>query len=110
MKVSYKFADRTTSEVEISDELSSIIISSRTAEESSDRKERHHCWSLDAILYEGMEYDTYDDPAEKLKHDELRQCVNSAFSYLTEIQQRRILMLADGLSEREIVRREYNLR
>lgn len=106
MKVSYEFADGTTSEVEVSDELGSMIISSRTAEESSDRKERRHCWSLDAILYEGTEYGIDDDPAEKLKQDELHQRVNSAFSRLTEIQQRRILMLAGGLSEREIARRE----
>ena len=56
MKVSYEFADGTTFEVEVSDELGPMIISSRTAEESSDRKERRHCWSLDAILYEGTEY------------------------------------------------------
>jgi DNA-binding CsgD family transcriptional regulator len=32
--------------------------------------------------------------------------VREAFSHLTETQQRRLLMLASGLSEREIARRE----
>ncbi len=106
MKVRYEFADGTTSEVEVSDELGTIIIDSRTAEESANRKESHHCWSLDAILYEGAKYRTNDDPAEKLKQEELHRRIRSVFSHLTEIQQRRILMLAGGMSEREIARRE----
>ncbi len=107
MKVSYEFADGTTSEVEVSEELGTMIIGSRTAEESADRKERRHCWSLDAILYEGTEYGTQDDnPAEKLRQEELHERISRAFSHLTAIQQRRILMLAGGLSEREIARRE----
>lgn len=107
MKVSYEFADGTTSEVEVSEELGTMIIGSRTAEESADRKERRHCWSFDALLYEGTEYGTQDDdPVEKLRQEELHERISRAFSHLTEIQQRRILMLAGGLSEREIARRE----
>ena len=106
MKVSYEFADGTTSEVEVSEELGTMIIDSRTAEESADRKERRHCWSLDAALYEGAEYGTSDDPEERLRQEELHERVSKAFSHLTEIQQRRILMLTGGLSEREIARRE----
>lgn len=107
MKVSYEFADGTTSEVEVSEELGIMIIGSRTAEKSADRKERRHCWSLDALLYEGTEYGTPDDdPKERLRQEELHERIGRAFSHLTEIQQRRILMLAGGLSEREIARRE----
>lgn len=106
MKISYEFADRTTSEVDVSEELGTMIIESRTAEESANRKERRHCWSLDAALYEGAEYGTSDDPVEKFRQEEIHERVSKAFSHLTEIQQRRILMLAVGLSEREIARRE----
>lgn len=86
-EVSYEFADGTTSEVEASEKLGTMIIGSRTAEESADRKERRHCWSLDALLYEGTEHGTQDDdPAEKLRQEELHERISRAFSHLTEIQ------------------------
>lgn len=74
MKVSYEFANGTASEVEVSEEVGTMIIDSRTAEESADRKERRHCWSLDAAFYEGAEYGTDDDPAEKLMQILDREC------------------------------------
>lgn len=107
MKITYTFADDTTAEVEVSDEIGVVIMESRREESNGDRKERSHCWSLDAVEYEGIEYGTpdftevmFDGTAER--DDRIRE----AFSRLTEAQQRRMLMLAAGLSEREIARRE----
>ncbi len=103
----YKFADNTTSEVEVSEEIGTIIMDSRRKEESLERKERRHCYSLDAITYEGEEYGTTEQMEKLFDDSDDRDAeVREAFSHLTEVQQRRLLMLSDGLSVREISRRE----
>jgi hypothetical protein len=49
MKIQWKFADGTTSEVEVNKEIGSYITASRREESNLARKERYHCYSLDAI-------------------------------------------------------------
>ncbi len=107
MRVSYKFNDGTTTEVEVSEDIGAVIIDSRREEDSADRKHRRHNYSLDAITYEGKEYGT-EDFSEELFDDteEQNAKVREAFSHLTEVQQKRLMMLAGGLSVREIARRE----
>ena len=59
------------------------------------------------ITYEGIEFSTEDFTKTMFNDDEERnQRIRDAFSYLTPTQQRRMKMLADGLSIREIARRE----
>ena len=107
MKITYKFADDTTSEVEVFEEIGTLIMESRRVESNGDRKERYHCWSLDAIEFEGTEYSTPDFATVLFDGSEERDTrVREAFSHLSETQQSRMLMLAAGLSEREIARRE----
>lgn len=107
MKITYKFQDDTTSEVEVSEEVGTIIMDSRRREETDERRHRYHCWSLDAIAYEGEEYGTADFTDAMFDgSDERAARVREAFSHLSETQQRRMLMLSAGLSEREIARRE----
>ena len=55
MKVEYKFADGTVSEVEVPEEIGAYIMESRKAEESGGRVYRSHNYSLDSIEYEGEE-------------------------------------------------------
>ena len=107
MKITYKFADGSTSEVEVSEEIGTVIMDSRRKESNADRKERYHCWSMDAIDYEGIAY-SVPDFVNALFDDteEMNARVRTAFSRLTETQQRRMLMLASGMSERDIARRE----
>lgn len=107
MKIKYTFDNGETTEVEVSDEIGTFVTESRRKEENANRKERYHCYSLDAIDYEGMEYSDpdftdalFDESAEQ------NERVRAAFSHLTETQKRRLMMLAAGLSEREIARRE----
>ena len=102
MKISYEFVNGETTEVEVSD-----IIDSRRDEASDNRQEHLHNYSLDAITYEGEEYggndfaeEMFDDRHERDAH------VREVFSRLSEVQQRRLIMLAAGLSVREIARRE----
>ena len=107
MKITYKFADATMSEVEVSEEIGTLIMDSRREEENAARKERYHCWSLDAIDYEGAEYSVPDFTDALFDGSNDRDAlVRAAFSRLSDVQRRRLLMLASGLSLREIARRE----
>lgn len=106
MKIQWKFADGTTSEVEVNEEIGSYITASRREESNLDRKERYHSYSLDAIDYEGLEYATDTTPETEMSSRDDAAQVNAALDKLSETQQRRLLMLADGLSIREIARRE----
>jgi DNA-directed RNA polymerase specialized sigma24 family protein len=107
MKVKYEFNNGDITEVEVSEEIGAMIIDSRREEESAERKHRRHCYSMDAAVYEGLEYGT-EDFTEALYDDadERDARVREAFSHLSEIQQKRLLLLAGGMSVREIARRE----
>ncbi len=61
----------------------------------------------DAALYEGEDYGT-EDFTDRLFDDtaEENARVRRAFSHLSDIQQRRLLLYSKGLSIREIARRE----
>ena len=63
MKIKYTFQDGTMTEVEASDEIDSVIIDSRKAEHAQDERCRCHCYSYDAIAYEGEEYGVCDEYA-----------------------------------------------
>ena len=108
MRVKYQFITGEVAEVEVSDEIGAVIVDSRRTEESANRKHRRHCYSIDAIDYEGMGYADPDDFVERLTDDtpERNARIRECFSQLTEVQQRRMLMVASGLSLREIARRE----
>jgi DNA-directed RNA polymerase specialized sigma24 family protein len=106
MKIQWKFADGTTSEVEVNEELGAFITASRREEDNLSRKERYHCYSLDAILFEGKEYGDNHTPETEMEIAERNKRLYNAMKTLTAVQQRRLLMLADGLSMREIARLE----
>lgn len=106
MKIKYTFANGDVSEVEVSEEVGTVIVDSRRKEENQARKERYHCYSYDAIEYEGEEFADPDTPESLLERDELSKRVQSAMTYLTETQARRIKLLAEGHSMREIARME----
>ena len=106
MKIQWKFADGTTSEVEVNEEIGSYITASRREESNLARKERYHCYSLDAIVYEGPEYATDTTPEIDLIREEDAARINTALDKLSGTQKRRLLMLANGLSVNEISRIE----
>ena len=56
MKISYTFANGENSEVEVSEEIGTFILDSRREEDNLGRKERYHCYSMDAADYEGEDY------------------------------------------------------
>ncbi len=96
MIIKYKFADGTVTEVEVSDEIGAVITASRRAEHALKERNRYHCYSLDAILYEGNEYGECDKYAVEDDSAERTERVRETFSHLTETQQRRLRLYADG--------------
>ena len=102
MIIRYKFATGEVTEVEVSDEIGAVITASRRAEHTLEERNRYHCYSLDAIDYEGHEYGECDEYPIEDNSAERAKRINAAFSRLTEVQQRRLRLYADGKTLREI--------
>ena len=96
MKIKYTFLDGTMTEVEVSDEIGAVIIDSRKAEHAQDERHRYHCYSYDAIDYEGEEYGACDEYAVEDDSAEQTARIREAFSHLTATQQRRLRLYANG--------------
>lgn len=97
MKIKYEFADGTVSEVEVEESVGAIIIDSRRKEDNLSRKERCHCLSLDALDFEGAEFADEDTPESILMGNLEEEHIAGALDRLSEVQRRRLLMLADGI-------------
>ena len=106
MKITYAFADGTTSVVEVDDEIGAYIMDSRRQENNDDRRHRYHNYSLDDVTYEGSEYGRCDVYSFDNESEELAAHVRDAFSHLTDAQRRRLLMSSKGMSLREIAAAE----
>ena len=106
MKITYAFADGTTSVVEVDDEIGAYIMDSRRHEDNDDRRHRYHNYSLDDVTYEGNEYGRSDVYSFDNEPEELAAHVREAFSHLTDVQRRRMLMLSKGMSLHEIAEAE----
>lgn len=109
MLIKYEFVNGDVSEVEVSDEIGTMIIESRKAEHAQDERRRYHCYSLDAISYEGLEYGYYDDYEKEEREAEAkrrRKLLNEGFSKLTPTQKRRLFLYIKGKTLREIAELE----
>ena len=106
MKIKYEFADGTVSEVEVEESIGAVIIEDRRLEDNLSRKERYHCYSLDAAQFEGAEYSDRETPETKMEREMETERIAQALDGLSEVQRRRILMLAGGMSVNEIARKE----
>lgn len=105
MKIKYESVTGEVTQVEVSDEIGSIIIESRKAEHAQDERQRYHCpYSTNALLFEGLEYGT-KEPEEDMP-DEVKDRIRHAFSKLTAIQRRRLSLYADGMSLEAIAAKE----
>ena len=105
--VTYKFVTGDTSVVEVSDEIAAFLAKCDREEHAQKMAISRHTYSLDAILFEGLEYSN-GETAETVLLSKLKQRrIYEAFSCLTETQQRRLLALASGCTFREIAQNEY---
>ena len=106
MKINYTFANGEVSEVEVNEEIGNVILDSRREESNLVRKERYHCYSLDAAVYEGEDYADGDTPELLLEQKMDSQHISEVLGGMPEIQKRRFLLYAEGKSLREIARIE----
>ena len=106
MKIKYKFVDGTEAEIEVEDSIGTVIKESRRLEGNLARKESNHCYSLDAVRFEGADYSDGETPETLLDAMEEDRRVHEAFRKLSKVQQRRLLKLAGGMSIRENARQE----
>lgn len=106
MKIRYEFADGTVSEVEVEESIGAVIIESRRKEDNLARKERYHCYSMDAVQFEGDEYGTEETPETQMERELDTERIAHALDGLSEVQRRRLLKFAEGKSMREIAREE----
>lgn len=109
MIVSYVFADGYKMEVEVDEAIGTYIMDSRRMENNLERKERYHCYSLDSLIYGDKDIyapATHETPDSIVIQNEETARVQNALRNLTLTQQRRLQLLADGLSIREIARLE----
>lgn len=106
MKISYTFANGENSEVEVNEEIGTFILDSRREEDNLGRKERYHCYSLDAADYEGQDYADPQTPETVLEREDGLRHMERIMEAMPEVQRRRLLLYAEGKSLREIARIE----
>jgi RNA polymerase sigma factor (sigma-70 family) len=107
MKIKYKFADGTVSEVEVSDEIGTIIIDSRHSEMAGNRRERYYReFSVDGTDFENDEWAVTATPEDDYLQQYDNSILRAALSQLTPIQRKRLQCYADGMTYREIAELE----
>ena len=109
MKITWQFADGTRSEVEAPDDIGTIILDARREESNLERKEKYHCYSMEAIDFGDRDIrmpTTDTTPESDLLLAEENSHIAEALSALTDVQRRRLLMLAEGMSLRDIAKVE----
>lgn len=107
MKIKLKDNDgRVIQEVEVDDAFGEWYIEQERIEENAKRKDRY--WvtvSLDSLEYEGEWFtDPNPTPAEQVDLEEEKIRVAEFKKTLTPTQLRRLEMLEDGMSERDIAK------
>ena len=106
MKIKYTFDNGENSEVEVNEEIGAVILESRRKEENMERNRRRRCYSLDDVDFEGDDF-AYDRTPESLFMEQLdNEHIKETLDKLSDLHRRRLLMLAQGLTIREIAKIE----
>ena len=106
MKINYTFNNGENSEVEVNEEIGAVILESRRKEENLARKERYHCVSMENSEFEGVDFIDETTPETLLFEQIDTEHILETLDKLSETQKRRLLMLASGMSIREIAKSE----
>ena len=106
MKVKYNFANGDCVELEVEEKFGKYIENSRKRESNKGRHYRRKNISLEGVVYEGREFSCSDTYFEDLEQAEEQGRIKKMLSELTEIQRRRCVQLAKGMSMQEIARQE----
>lgn len=96
VKINYVDADGKAIELEVTEEVANLIITSEREEANLERKERYHCsTSLDDALYEGEWFADNRTPDYYFNLKEEEEHVNQFMNLLTETQRRRLQLKMD---------------
>ena len=106
MKINYTFNNGENSEVEVNEQIGAVILESRRKEENLARKERYHCVSMENSEFEGVDFIDETTPETLLFEQIDNEHILETLDKLSETQKRRLLMLASGMSIREIAKSE----
>ena len=106
MKIKYTFDNGENSEVEVNEEIGAVILESHRKEENMERNRRRRCYSLDDIDFESDDF-ADDRTPESLFMEQLdNEHIKETLDKLSDLHRRRLLMLAQGLTIREIAKIE----
>lgn len=108
MIIKYKFATGEVTEVEVSEEIGTVILESRRKEHADNERERYHrAFSIDDAEYEDKDYfSSGDDPESRFIADENAREREAALAQLTPVQRRRFERFMEGETIAEIARSE----
>lgn len=108
MKIKYKFVTGEVTEVEVSDEIGTVILDSRREEHADNERHRYHtAFSLDDMTYEDKDYfSAADNPEKAFMEKEFAKKRKAMLSQLTPVQRRRFEMFEGGMSIADIARAE----
>lgn len=108
MKIKYKFATGEVTEVEVSEEIGTVILDSKKAEHAGNERERYHrAFSLDDAEYEGAAFASgASDPAAIVEEKEFLKERESKLASLTPLQRRRFEQYESGAKIADIARLE----
>lgn len=100
-------------EIEVDDEFGNWYNDEERKFENDSRRYRYHVRvSLDSLEYEGEVFESkYESPDEYAVRLETERRIEEFLTLLTPVQRKRIILLGEGLSEREVAKKEnVNLR
>ena len=108
MKIKYKFVTGEVTEVEVSDEIGTVILDSRREEHADNERHRYHtAFSLDDMTYEDKDFfSAADNPEKAFMEKEFAKKRKAMLSQLTPVQKRRFEMFEGGMSIADIARAE----
>lgn len=103
MKITWTFADETTSEVEVSAEWGTILVDLDRQEYNNDHKETRRHYRLDACAYEGEDFAVEDTALTAINERDDR--ITAALEKLSSKQREVIKALFyEGLTQKEYAR------
>ena len=108
MIIKYKFVTGEMTEVEVSDEIGTVILDSRREEHANNERHRYHtAFSFDDMTYEDKDYfSAAENPEEAFIRKEAAKQRKAMLSQLTPVQRRRFEKYEGGMSIAEIARSE----
>lgn len=107
MFIEYELADGTIALVEVDEETAAFLRENDRETQNADRRERYHApYHLEALDYEGNAFAYHETPERLCIRKEDRERLQQAVDLLTPTQWRRMEMLMDGMSIRQIAAEE----